>query len=76
MKQLKTNDLVVQRYAPTSTNVYWAVSEFQGYLEVFPGMKSEQWKQVSPKFETKKQAQSWKEKTLRVVNLLNAEAQS
>lgn len=76
MKALKPNDLRVERDALTKNGACWVVSEFQGYLELFPGMKSETWKRVSPKFETKKQAQDWKNKNLRVVNFLAAEARS
>lgn len=75
MTKLKLNDLKVEQYPSTKSNGYWAVSEFQGYLELFPGMKSETWKRVSPKFDTKQQAQAWKTRNSRVSNALTSEAQ-
>lgn len=75
MPKLKANDFKVEHHPLPKSKGYWAVSEFQGYLELFPGMKSETWKQVSPKFDTKQQAQAWKTKNLRVANFLKLEAQ-
>lgn len=74
MKALKPNDLRVERDALTKNGACWVVSEFQGYLELFPGMKSETWKRVSPKFDSKQKAQAWKTKNLQVAKFLTSEA--